>query len=135
MNEIYLAMSALLVIVVFYRVRMRLDPPMIFISLAYPISFFLRLPLSFLNREGKGQNPYTAIAIIIIFSLIYYFVFEMMRLRDKIQSESPEELKEKQRRTRFMKIAFFTLYIVGEAGILLSYRIIFKYFHHVITEN
>ena len=84
MNEIYLPISVLLVIVVFYRVRMRLDPPMIIISIAYPLSFFFRLPLSFLNPGGMGQNHFTAIANIIILSLIFYFVFEMMRLRDKL---------------------------------------------------
>ena len=69
MNEIYLPISVLLVIVVFYRVRMRLDPPMIIISIAFPLSFFFRLPLSFLNTGGMGQNHFTAIANLIIFSL------------------------------------------------------------------
>ena len=131
----YLPITTLLMIGVFYRVRMRLDPAMIFISLAYPLSFFFRLPLSFLNQGGKGQNPFSAIAYVIIFSLIYYFVFEMMRLRDKIQSDSHHELRERQRKTQNLKIVFYTIYFFGEAGIVLTYRIIFKYFNQVVTDH
>ena len=92
MIEIYLSVSIILVIIVFVRVRMQLDHAMIFISLVYPMSYFFRLPLSFLNADGKGQNPFSTIAYILIFSLIYYFVFEMIRLMDKLESNSFQEL-------------------------------------------
>ena len=133
--ETYLPITLLLVFAVFVQVRMRLDPAMIIISLAYPLCFFFRLPLPFLNKAGAGQNPFSAIASIIIFSLIYYFVFEMMHLRDKIQSDSHHELRERQRKTQNLKIAFYTIYFFGEAGIVLTYRIIFKYFNQVVTDH
>ena len=59
----------------------------------------------------------------------------MMRLRDKIQSDSHLELRERQRKTQNLKIAFYTIYFFGEAGIVLTYRIIFKYFNQVVTDH
>ena len=54
MTSAYLALTCLMVTFVFISVCMRLDRSMIFISLVYPVSYLLRMPLSFLNQGGKG---------------------------------------------------------------------------------
>ena len=67
---------------VFIKVKMRLDLSMIFIALAYLLSFGLRAFI-----DGK-LNSLSACASLLIQGIMFYFVFEMMRLKDKLSSES-----------------------------------------------
>jgi hypothetical protein len=46
---------------------------MMIISLAYLLSFFLRLPL--FSDNGKGMNIVTGMANVLIYAVLYYFIF------------------------------------------------------------
>ena len=90
----------------FIKVKMRLDLAMVIIALAYLVSFGLR---AFLD----GKLTYlSAGSTLLIQGIMYYFVFEMMRLKDKLSSESLEESLMKSKRTRNLKFAVYGTFLI-----------------------
>lgn len=88
-------------IFVIVKVKMRVDLSMVIISLASLLSFGMRAFL-----DGK-MNYLTAYATLLIQATMYYFVFEMRRVRDKLSSESLVESLAKAKRTRALKWIVF----------------------------
>ena len=88
------------------KVRMRMDLPMILIILAYLFSFGLG---AFMN----GNLAYLSASTTFLIQLImYFFVFEMMKVKDKLSSESFAESLAKYKRTRMQKWAIFGSFIL-----------------------
>ena len=85
-TPMFFGLGCIMVATLFYRVRFRMDKSMFFISIVYLSGFFFRLP--FLFDIQKGDNPYFSIANLLIFAMLYYFVFEMRKLKDKFESNS-----------------------------------------------
>jgi hypothetical protein len=83
--SVILGIGSLLSIVVAVRTRLKLDFSMIVISLGYLLSFILRLPFS---SSLKGLNFFTGVAFLIVWSSMYFFVFEMKILEDTLKADS-----------------------------------------------
>ena len=107
-------------LIVLVMVRMRLDASMIIISLAYLSSFGLRSLL-----DGK-VSYLSAAAVLITEGTMYYFVFEMRRLKDKLSSESLEESLVKAKRTRLLKLVVFGNFLIFSVGLLVVFYVIGK---------
>ncbi len=86
MTPIFFGLGCIMVAALFYRVRFRLDKSMFLISIVHLSGFFFRLPFLFDIQEG--ENPFYSIANLLIFAMLYYFVFEMRKLKDKFESNS-----------------------------------------------
>ena len=76
----YIQASFLLEAYVIIRVLFRLDPAIYFILAAY-LAFITRLP----PLSGEGMNLISGLGIQLIYGLLYFFVFEMLRLRLKLE--------------------------------------------------
>ena len=79
-TPIIFGLGCIIATLVFIETRFKLDPSMIVLAAIFLVSFFLRLP--FIASIDKGENPFFAMATILIFAMLYFFVFEMRRLRD-----------------------------------------------------
>ncbi len=88
-TPIYFSVGCLMQAVFLYRVRCRLDFSMYFISATFLAAFFFRLP--FIANTKDGNSPFLAIASLLIFGLIYYFVFKMVKVKDKLESRDLKE--------------------------------------------
>lgn len=108
LGSVLFSVAFVLESILFYRVGKRLDKAMIVIMLAYLISMFLRLP--FLTDDGAASNEATAIATALIVGMIYFFIFEILRLRDKLESASLEFHLNKNKRTKIMMIIVYTIF-------------------------
>ena len=82
---IYFGVGITAEVYVFTQVKLRLDRSMISITVVYLASFLLRFP--FLSSGGQGNNLSTSCAQMLIQALLYFFIFEMRRLRDKLSSD------------------------------------------------
>ena len=100
------SITLVLELIVLVKVRMRLDISMIIISLAYLFSFGLRSLL-----DGK-VSYLSGAAVLITEGTMYYFVFEMRRLKDKLSSEILEESLVKAKRTRLVKWIVFSSFLI-----------------------
>ena len=81
---VYFSVGVVLEAWLIYRVRMRLDVSMIVITASYILSYCLRFPQ--LSNDGEGLNMATTISISITYFLLYYFIFEMRGIVDKLRS-------------------------------------------------
>lgn len=61
----FFAVNLILVIYLFIRVKLRLDPAMIAITLLYLVQHLFKLP--FLTNGGIGFNPFNSLAMALIF--------------------------------------------------------------------
>jgi len=66
MTQVYFFSALVLTLWVFFRVKMRLDPAMVIIVLAYLLSFAFRLPY----LSGQGMNFLTGASQVLIFGLL-----------------------------------------------------------------
>lgn len=108
-----------------------LDKAMIFIMLSYSISFATDVPI----LDQRWWNVMRPLSTGITIGLIYFFIFEMMRLRDKLESESFEEHVKRHRALRVVKWVVYSIWVVAQ----LTIGIIFRYFENmqpeIIAEN
>ena len=92
-NISVLSIILLASLAVVWRVRLsNLDLAMILIVLSYIISFSLRV---FLVKASL--NLASTVAAIITWSFLFYFVFQMKRVRNKLASNTIEEFLQKDR--------------------------------------
>ena len=94
-------------------------------------SFFIRLP--FMWKEELEENLTFAFATTLSYGMIYFFVLEMRRLKDMLESDTKAMFA--IRKTRNLQIAFFATYAVGNAGILIVFRIFSTYFKDSMKEH
>lgn len=80
----FTVITGCLEVFVAYKVRLHLDPAMIVISLAYFLSQLFRTPIF----TETDLNLIHASASMLIWGSLYFFVFEMKRLEDKLKSDS-----------------------------------------------
>ena len=82
LSVILFVLSLLLEIYVAIKVKMMLDWSMIAIALAYMVSFLIRTPIF----PESDLNLVHALASMVIWGIMYFFVFEMRRLQDTLLS-------------------------------------------------
>ena len=93
----YFATTVILDSYVLIKVRFSLDPSMYFILAANMISLFTKLPLF----TGEGLNLGSGMSTTAFYGLFYYFIFEMLRLKIKLESNNHEEHMMAKRRHFF----------------------------------
>ena len=83
----YFALTVVSEVFVLTRVRFRLDASMLIVMAVDLLSFFFRLPVIL----GGGMNFVSGFGMQVFYVLLYFFVFEMVRLRIKLESSSLQE--------------------------------------------
>jgi hypothetical protein len=126
-------LASIVAAALYASVRMRLDVSMHVLILIFLAAFFIRLP--FLWEEEQGINLNFVFASNLTYGIIYYFVFELRRLKDMLESDSIAILETKKQRTRVYLIIFYIVYVSGNAGILITFRIFIQYFPEIWTQN
>lgn len=81
---------------------------------------------------GQGENLTFAFATTLYYGMIYFFVLEMRRLKDMLESDTQTVFA--SRKQRNLHIVFFATYAVGNAGILIVFRIFSTYFKDSMKE-
>lgn len=75
-----------MLIIVAVRTRLHVDILAIVVSIGYLLSFLLRLPIW---PSQSGMTYFTSAAFLIVWGSMYYFVFEMKKLYDVLNSDGP----------------------------------------------
>lgn len=130
LSSIIFGLAFLSTSLVLVLVRLRLDKSMILLMIIFITGFFCRLP--FFWREEQPSNLAFALATTVILTILYYFVFEMRRLKEMIISETQAALEARAKATRIVFIAFYLIFAIGNAGILLADYICTSYYPDVI---
>ena len=126
-TPILFGLAGTLASLMFVMTRCKLDNSMIVLTATFLVCFFVRLPfIDDLSAEAD-DNPIFVSAFLLIFAMLYFFVFEMQRLRDKITSDSVEENLAKCKQTNLIKSVIYGLFLIGNAAIILSFVIYKKY--------
>jgi len=108
---IYFAIGISTEIYVFVRIKERLDRSMIAITVVYLASFLLRFP--FLSNGGQGMNLSTFCAQMLMQALLYFFIFEMRRLRDKLSSDDLQSHIARRKKTLYILSAVYTFFFAS----------------------
>lgn len=111
--------------------RLLFDKAMIFIMLAYLLGFALELPF----LSGKGMNVVNVASGALTQGLLYFFVFEMRRLWDMLESDSFADHLARQRRTSLLRWAVFGIFSVSHVITGIAYRYIEDEHPDVVTNN
>lgn len=131
MDYTLLALTVTLTVVVILRGRSGLGGAMLSIMGAYVL------------RSLSELVPYNWTWIIIILPinecliqvLLYFFVFEMLRLRNKVQSNSFEEHKARQRRLRTIKWVVYSVLLVFDGLVGVAYRFYRAKYPQIVKEQ
>lgn len=78
------------------------------IQAAYLASFILRLAFS-----GDSLNLMTSVAATLVWSMLFFFVFEMKKVDNKLSSNSLAESITRERRLRCKKLLLYSVFIAG----------------------
>ena len=132
MTPIYFGLGCLMEAVLLYRVRCRLDFSMYFVSASFLAAFFFRLP--FIGDSKEGDGFYQGLSTFLIFAMIYYFVFEMVKLKDKLESDDLYENIKRRKRTIIIEWAFFITFFLFDSCIFSSFKIIQFYYPEKIAD-
>ena len=125
LSVILFVLSLLLEIYVAIKVKMMLDWSMIAIALAYMVSFLIRTPIF----PESDLNLVHALASMVIWGIMYFFVFEMRRLQDTLLSQNLKERIARQRRTSIIALVvyiFFFGFVVSSAVALYVTKMVSK---------
>jgi len=126
-TPILFGLAGILATLMFVMTRFKLDLSMILLTSLFLVCFFVRLPFVENVSQREGDNPIFVSAFLLIFAMLYFFVFEMRRLRDKIDSDSMKENLAKRKRTNFIKYVIFGLFLIGNALIILGFVMFQRY--------
>lgn len=77
----------------------------------------------------------TASGASLIVGLIYFFIFEMLRLRDKLESESVAELETKMKRAKVLKLTVFITFCLTHLALSISLRALQTEAPVLVAEN
>lgn len=107
LNATILAGTVMAEALVLWRVRLAwLDTSMIVISIAYTVSFAARLFF-----RGGSLNLLTNCAGYLIWAILFFFVFEMKRVENKLSSDSFDEDIRRNSRFSAEKIVFYSIFV------------------------
>ena len=67
------------------------------------------------------MNLVSGMGNVLIYALLYFFVFEMQRLRNKLSSHNLQDHLVRRRKLVVKVIAVYSLYLVFYMGIFISY--------------
>lgn len=103
---------------------------MIFILVSYQLAFIMELPFKFTLMDIlRPLNE------ALTQGLLYYFVFEMLRLRDKLESDTFEEHLLRQRKTLLAKRLVFAIFAFTHVIISYSSRILMQAYPQYSASN
>ena len=134
-TPILFGFAAILATLMIVMTRCQLDKSMIVLTSTFLLCFFVRLPFVDDLSKKEDDNPIFVSAFLLIFLMLYFFVFEMRRLRDKIESDSMKENLAKRKRTNLIKYIIFGLFLIGNASIILSFVILQSYLPETYEAN
>ena len=120
-SVILFTLASIITVGLYATVGKRLDISMHVLIVIFFTSFFMRLP--FLWKEEENITFNFVIASTFVYGIIYFFVFEMRRLKDMLESDTKAILESRKKRTRTILIVFYTIYVLGNAAILITIRI------------
>lgn len=126
-----LAVGCSLSLFVGWKGGMRLDKAMIFIMLSYCLSFIMELPVV----DGHWWNVMRPINTGITQGLLYFFAFEMMRLRDKLESDSFEEQLRRHKALKVVMWVVYSIWFVAQVVVGVMFRYLENMQPEVIAEN
>ncbi len=102
----------ILELVVFVKLRFKLDHAAIFLMLSFILIVVQRKIVDFFKKPPLSVTVLSPIASIISYALLYYFVFEMMYVVSTIKSTSPIERANRNKRIRTFKAVLFVIYFI-----------------------
>ncbi len=115
-NQIIAWMSVIVIpileLVVFVKLRFKLDHAAIFLMLSFILIVVQRKIVDFFKKPPLSVTVLSPIASIISYALLYYFVFEMMYVVSTIKSTSPIERSNRNKRIRTIKAVLFIIYFI-----------------------
>lgn len=92
-----------------------MDKSAVVIVLFYNISFFLKMVGVILYKVTKDNNKWiiliTYIAIMMVWVMLYYFVFEMRSVQIKIESDDPQITERRLKKHWVAKIATISILV------------------------
>lgn len=103
---------------VFVRLKFHLDLAAMVISFSYLFSMFFRLPI--FSSDDVNAAFWPALAQKLIWGSLYYFVFEMKKMEDKLKSETYEEHKRMMKKTKLVKWIVMSTFIIVIAPLEMS---------------
>ena len=112
MQYAYFGVTIVSQVFVVARVKFRLDPSMFIVLAVDLLSFLFRLPVI----SGAGMNFVSGFGMQVVYVLLYYFVFQMVHLRIKLESSTLQEHLLARRVHLYRQIVVYSLYTVFVLG-------------------
>lgn len=81
------------------------------------------------------MNLVSGLSMQLIYGIQYFFVFEMLRVRNKLESNDLEAHLRANKALTIKKVLVFSSYLLVYVGISLSYFVIKAYAPEIISEN
>ena len=116
---------------VLVMVRAKLDSSMLIIMTAYLLSFFFRLP----SFAGNGMNLVSGLSMQLIYGILYFFVFEMLRVRNKLESNDLQAHLQANKTLTIKKAIVFSSFLLLYVGISVTYYVVKAYSPEIVSEN
>ena len=108
---ISLIVISTLELIVFAKLRFKMDRPVIVLLLTFIIILIQRKVEDFFEDPPLVVTILAPLASIISYALLYYFVFEMMFMVSTIKSMTHVDRMKRDRRIKNTEITLFSLYI------------------------
>ena len=121
----YFSIYVVVALLVLISLRFQLDKPAIVMILAYFSYFMIRLSSSIVNYMTGMQSLMSyfmlpnMVANLIIDIVIYHYAFQMKLIQDKLESQSYQEFKKREKMTNSFRILIFSLYCLTFTGIFI----------------
>lgn len=125
LSSITFALALVASVAVLILIKMRLDKSMMLLVALFLVGSFLRLP--FFIEKDQRKNIALAVAYEVYHSFLYFFVFEMMRLKDLLQSETSLHYAILNRKRKVAMAVFYTVFALGDAAMLLTIYTFYNY--------
>jgi len=126
-SVILFTLASILTAGLYVKVGKRLDIAMHVLIAIFLTSFFFRLP--FFWNEEDPTNLMFGIASTLVYGIIYFFVFELRRLKDMLESDTKAMLESRKKRTKTIIIVFYSVYVLGNAAVLITVMTINLYYY------
>ena len=141
LNFIIFGVYMILQLFVLYRIRMTLDLSALVTLTCYSITIICRFAIWLMYKingrapdmEGEGKAAINLIDLascIVIWLVLYFFIFEMRIVQDKLQSDTPTEFKIKRTVTLRSRLA-----VMLTAAILMSIIYVIGAIYNISINN
>ena len=120
-------LTAITQVYVAVKTRLKLERPMIVISVSYMVSFLIRINII---GDDLTRVLLFATATLIQWAILYVFVFQMLRFRILLESDSPADFPTKDKKLNTLKVVVAGVYVVQ---IVSDYTMIVLNFYNTGT--